>query len=98
MQRKLAARSLLYLFLWIAAAFVEADPAHALPAPPRVNEAQPALFPEREPISRIFARSRQTFKGYRGRGSLLIENFGAGNAEIYINGSRLQPARQPRGN
>jgi N-acetylmuramoyl-L-alanine amidase len=64
--------------------------AHALPLVAGLATGQnPALFPEPEPSSRVLARSRQTFKGYRGRGSLSIENAGASSADIYVNGRRI---------
>ena len=46
-------------------------------------------FPEEKPTSRYYARYRDKFKGYSGTGSLIINNFGATNAEIYINGEKL---------
>ncbi len=45
-----------------------------------------ALFPAANPTSRVLARDREIFKGYRGRGSLYIENKGASSASVYVNG------------
>ncbi|MBU5436904.1 penicillin binding protein PBP4B [Tissierella sp. MSJ-40] len=47
-------------------------------------------FPEEEPTSRIFARDRQVFKGYEGKGHILIENYGVESAEVYINGNEIK--------
>ena len=71
---------------------VNAEPKaiHSLPSIPGLSANQSiGRFPELEPTSRLFARSRQTFKGYHGRGSIIIENAGAVKAEVYINGHRL---------
>lgn len=46
-------------------------------------------FPEEKPTSRYYARYRDKFKSYSGTGSLIINNFGATSAEIYINGEKL---------
>lgn len=87
--------------LYIAAVFytastllmtsIEAAPSpfHALPAPNQANSQNASLFPEPEPTSRVIARSRQTFKGYRGRGTLVVENLGASSADVYVNGRRV---------
>ncbi|MCE5286873.1 MAG: penicillin binding protein PBP4B [Pelosinus sp.] len=43
-------------------------------------------FPEDNPTTRIYAQNRRVFKAYQGQGSMLIENHGAVQAEVYING------------
>ncbi|KYZ76035.1 hypothetical protein AXX12_06220 [Anaerosporomusa subterranea] len=90
-----ATRTLLALYttslLVYAPLFAEPKIAHALPLNSTLAAGQnPALFPEPEPTSRVLARSRQTFKGYRGRGSLIIENAGATSADIYVNGYQVK--------
>ena len=78
-------------FLMAAPVSAEQRPVHSLPVIPGVAASQNTpLFPEPEPTSRIFARSRQTFKGYHGRGTLIIENAGAVTAEVYVNGRRIE--------
>lgn len=46
-------------------------------------------FPEDDLTTRVFARNRRVFKGYKGRGSIIIENHGATAAELYVNGKRV---------
>jgi N-acetylmuramoyl-L-alanine amidase len=46
-------------------------------------------FPEVNPSSRFYVNNRGTFKAYKGRGQLLIQNHGAKSADIYINNQRL---------
>ncbi|MGN9165322.1 penicillin binding protein PBP4B [Tissierellaceae bacterium HCP3S3_D8] len=46
-------------------------------------------FPDENPTDRIFAQNRRTFKGYEGRGQIIVENHGAKSAEIYINGKLI---------
>jgi CubicO group peptidase (beta-lactamase class C family) len=43
-------------------------------------------FPEDNPTDAIYARYRRVFKGYAKRGTILVENYGAKTAEVYING------------
>lgn len=82
--------SLLCLSLLSPPIFAEPQTAHTLPFNSGLTASQnPPLFPEKEPTSRIFARSRQTFKGYQGRGTLLLENAGAVSADIFVNGRRV---------
>jgi N-acetylmuramoyl-L-alanine amidase len=46
-------------------------------------------FPEDDPTSRIYARFRRTFKAYKGKGSIIVENNNAKNADVYINGEKI---------
>lgn len=46
-------------------------------------------FPEDDLTTRVFARNRRVFKGYKGRGSILVENHGATSAELYVNGKKV---------
>lgn len=46
-------------------------------------------FPQENLTSRFNARYRRVFKGYKGRGEIIIENEGAESADIYINGNKL---------
>ena len=44
-----------------------------------------ATFPEPNPSSREYVNNRGTFKAYKGRGQLLLQNESALSADIYIN-------------
>ena len=46
-------------------------------------------FPEVNPSSRFYVNNRGTFKAYKGRGQLLIQNHNAQSADIYINNKKL---------
>jgi len=46
-------------------------------------------FPEENPSSRFYVNNRGTFKAYKGRGQLLIQNHNAQSADIYINNQKL---------
>lgn len=46
-------------------------------------------FPEDDLTTRVFARNRRVFKGYKGRGSIIVENHGAASAELYVNGKKV---------
>lgn len=46
-------------------------------------------FPEDDLTTRVFARNRRVFKGYKGRGNIIVENHGAANAELYVNGKKV---------
>lgn len=46
-------------------------------------------FPEDSPTSRLYAKSRTSFKGYKGRGTMVIENHGATSADVYVNGKQV---------
>lgn len=46
-------------------------------------------FPEDDLTTRVFARNRRVFKGYKGRGSIIVENHGASSAELYVNGKKV---------
>ena len=46
-------------------------------------------FPEVNPSSRFYVNNRGTFKAYKGRGQLLIQNHNAQSADIYINNQKL---------
>ncbi|OLF76738.1 penicillin-binding protein [Pseudoalteromonas haloplanktis] len=48
-----------------------------------------ATFPEPNPSSREYVNNRGTFKAYRGRGQLLLQNVSAVSADIYINNKKL---------
>lgn len=43
-------------------------------------------FPEEQPTDRLYAQSRRLFKAYKGRGSIIIENHGAEEASVFVNG------------
>lgn len=74
----------------VSLAAAEPEPVHTLPLIPGAGASQSiGRFPEPDPTSRLYARSRQTFKGYQGRGTLVIENAGAIKADVFINGRRL---------
>lgn len=76
--------------LMFSIATAEPSRAHTPPLIPGLTASQiSGHFPEANPTSRKYARSRQTFKGYKGRGTLLIENNGATSAEVYVNGRRV---------
>lgn len=46
-------------------------------------------FPEKEQSDALLTRYRSVFKGYKGKGSITVENHGAKTAEIYVNGHRV---------
>ena len=48
-----------------------------------------ATFPEPNPSSREYVNNRGTFKAYKGRGKLLLQNESALSADIYINNKKL---------
>lgn len=48
-----------------------------------------ATFPESNPSSREYVNNRGTFKAYKGRGKLLLQNESALSADIYINNKKL---------
>jgi N-acetylmuramoyl-L-alanine amidase len=48
-----------------------------------------ARFPELAPSSRKYVNNRGTFKAYKHRGSVIIENNNALSADIYINNNKL---------
>lgn len=56
----------------------------------RYQESQFACkFPEDNPTTRIYAQNRRVFKAYQGRGIMLVENHGAVQAEVYVNGKQV---------
>lgn len=48
-----------------------------------------ATFPDANPSSREYVNNRGTFKAYKGRGQLLLQNESALSADIYINNKKL---------
>ncbi|MEM5552878.1 penicillin binding protein PBP4B [Pseudoalteromonas neustonica] len=63
------------------------------PQPKQLANAQVvALIPERDPSTRLLVNNRGTFKAYKGRGQLVIENNTATSADIYINGEKINIA------
>lgn len=50
-------------------------------------------FPNQNRSSRVLVNDRATFKGYQGRGDIIIENDNAQSADIYINGEKLNIAK-----
>lgn len=46
-------------------------------------------FPEEKPTDRIYAQDRRIFKGYMGRGEIILENHGVQSVSVYINGKSL---------
>lgn len=46
-------------------------------------------FPEDDATSRVHARYRRSFEGYRGKGKIIVENNGAISADVYINGKAI---------
>ena len=50
-------------------------------------------FPETERSDRQWVNDRALFKGYRGRGEIIVDNEDAVSADIYINGEKLNIAR-----
>ncbi len=46
-------------------------------------------YPSEDPTSRVLARDRRTFKGYKGAGEIIVENNGVTNVEVYINGKAV---------
>ena len=50
-------------------------------------------FPEAERSDRHWVNDRALFKGYRGRGEIIIDNDNAVSADIYINGEKINIAR-----
>lgn len=58
-----------------------------------LNSAQVvARIPDNNPSSRVLVNDRGTFKAYKGRGKLVIENNNASSADIYINGEKINIA------
>lgn len=53
-----------------------------------------AAFPDPAEPGEEYALNRRLFKGYQGRGTLLLENHGVRHAAVYINGRRL-PLEDP---
>ncbi|TMO72408.1 penicillin binding protein PBP4B [Pseudoalteromonas sp. S3785] len=53
-----------------------------------------ATFPEANPSSREYVNNRGTFKAYKGRGQLLIQNNNAISADIFINNQKLNITNQ----
>ncbi|MBQ4800294.1 penicillin binding protein PBP4B [Pseudoalteromonas sp. MMG006] len=51
-------------------------------------------FPEANPSSREYVNNRGTFKAYKGRGQLLIQNNNAISADIFINNQKLNITSQ----
>ncbi|ASM48928.1 hypothetical protein PESP_a0710 [Pseudoalteromonas espejiana DSM 9414] len=51
-------------------------------------------FPEANPSSREYVNNRGTFKAYKGRGQLLIQNKNAISADIFINNQKLNITSQ----
>ena len=51
-------------------------------------------FPEANPSSREYVNNRGTFKAYKGRGQLLIQNKNAISADIFINNQKLNISSQ----
>ncbi|KTF11361.1 penicillin-binding protein [Pseudoalteromonas sp. H103] len=51
-------------------------------------------FPEANPSSREYVNNRGTFKAYKGRGQLLIQNNNAISADIFINNQKLNITNQ----
>ncbi|WP_147590144.1 penicillin binding protein PBP4B [Clostridium polynesiense] len=69
---------------------VKKDRSKAITNTAEGNASQTSMkFPEDDPTSRVYARSRGVFKGYRGRGSIRVENHGAETADLYINGKKI---------
>ncbi|PWS55438.1 penicillin binding protein PBP4B [Pseudoalteromonas sp. meg-B1] len=48
-----------------------------------------ATFPDANPSSREYVNNRGTFKAYKGRGQLLLQNESTLSADIYINNKKL---------
>lgn len=46
-------------------------------------------FPQTQRSSRLWVNDRAAFKGYEGRGELILDNSDAQSADIYINGQKL---------
>ncbi|MGL5380153.1 penicillin binding protein PBP4B, partial [Clostridium sp.] len=46
-------------------------------------------FPEDDLTSRVYARNRRSFEGYKGKGEIILENNGATSAEVYVNGKAI---------
>ncbi len=46
-------------------------------------------IPDESLSDAVYARYRRNFKGYKGRGTIIVENNGAKSAELYINGHKL---------
>lgn len=63
-------------------------PVKALENPVRHGQID-RVFPFTERSSRTLVNDRTTFKGYEGRGELIIDNVNASSADIYINGRKL---------
>ncbi|MCQ8877446.1 penicillin binding protein PBP4B [Pseudoalteromonas shioyasakiensis] len=62
--------------------------------PKILNNAQVvAKIPDSNPSSRLLVNNRGTFKAYKGRGELIIENNNATSADIYINGEKINIAK-----
>ncbi|MFY8326597.1 penicillin binding protein PBP4B [Pseudoalteromonas sp. ZZD1] len=51
-----------------------------------------ARIPDNNPSSRLLVNDRGTFKAYKGRGELIIENTNATSADIFINGEKINIA------
>ena len=54
-----------------------------------INSQNQSKFPEDNPTTRVYAKSRTVFKAYKGRGTMVIQNHGAKSAEIYVNGNKI---------
>lgn len=57
-----------------------------------INAQFSQVFPEVDRSTRELVNDRMTFKGYQGRGTIVIENNDAKNADIYINGQKINIA------
>lgn len=62
------------------------------PIKPLANAQVVARVPAVNPSSRALVNDRGTFKAYRGRGELIIENDNATSADIFINGEKINIA------
>lgn len=62
------------------------------PIKPLANAQVTARVPALNPSSRALVNDRGTFKAYRGRGELIIENDNATSADIFINGEKINIA------
>ncbi|MGO2479014.1 MAG: penicillin binding protein PBP4B [Pseudoalteromonas sp.] len=60
---------------------------------PLANAQVVAKVPTAHPSSRKLVNGRGTFKAYKGRGQIIIENNNASSADIFINGEKINIAK-----
>ena len=60
---------------------------------PLANAQVVMQIPNPNPSSRSLVNDRATFKAYKGRGQIIIENHTASSADIFINGEKINIAR-----